>query len=234
MIHAGMCYAIKHSVGLQGKNDSQDVEIVQKLLVQQGLLPSAATSYDMLTFVQAIKKFQSNFMPIPDGKVDPNGTTFERLQGLGLKEMPVNGGLGWYRYDTGDLNKSRFMHFGTAATVQAVFDIAASVAHGMPGWVIGVGDLSTAMGTNLGRHATHLHGTNVDVRPLRKDGARIPTSITDPNYSRDHTSLLVDAFLAHRNVNKVLFNDSQIIQSRTPRVHSSPGHDNHLHVIMKS
>jgi hypothetical protein len=40
--------------------------------------------------------------------------------------------------------------------------------------------------------------------------------------------------LVHHNVTKILFNDQQIIDKRKPRVSASPGHDNHLHVIMKS
>lgn len=235
MSQIGMCYELRHSVGAgNAKNDPADVAVVQELLVQNNLLPNRPMSYDLPTLIQAIKKFQEGFLLTPDGKVDPKGTTFERLQGLGLVEMPVAGGRGWYRYETGDMNKSRIMHFGTANTVQAVLDVAAAVAAGMPGYVIGVGDLSTAMGTNLGRHQTHLHGKNVDVRPFRDDGQRLPTNIHDPHYSREKTLLLVDSFLAHRNVDRILFNDPQIIQDRKPRVHSSPGHDNHLHVIMKS
>jgi hypothetical protein len=235
MSQLDMCYAIKASVGLGGKNNPEDVEIVQELLIENDLLPEQPVSYDLLRILQAIERFQSGFMLHADGKVDPHGTTFERLQGLGLEEMPAGGGPGWYRYETGDLNKSRIMHFGTANTVQAVREVAHSVACGMPGWVIGIGDLSSAMGTNLGRHQTHLHGLNVDVRPLRKDGARQPTNIHDTqNYSQEYTLLLVDAFLAHKNVERILFNDPQIIHERQPRVHSSQGHDNHLHVIMRS
>ena len=229
-----MCYQIKQSVGQGGKNDPHDLQIVQELLMKNGALAARPFCYDMMALIQSIKQFQKGFMLNPDGKVDPNGTTFERLQGLGLTEVPASGGTGWYRYDTGDMSKSRIMHFGTANTVQAVYDVARSFAIGLPGFPIGVGDLSSAMGTNLGRHSTHQKGLNVDVRPLRKDGAQQPTNINDTQYSRENTLLLVDAFLAHRNVDRLLFNDADIINKRKPRVHSSPGHDNHLHVIMKS
>ena len=168
MSQTGMCYQIKHSVGLNGKNEPADVQIVQNLLMKNGNLPLRAMTYDRPTMVAAIKEFQSGFMLNPDGNVDPKGTTFERLQGLGLVEMAADGGKGWYRYETGDLHKSRIMHFGTANAVQAVLDVAGTVAFGLPGFAIGVGDLSSAMGTNLGRHQTHLHGKNVDVHPSAK------------------------------------------------------------------
>ena len=120
------CYLLKHPVGQGGKNDPQDVQVIQNLLIENGLLQRRAVCYDPLTQIQAIKQFQKGFMLNPDGKVDPKGTTFERLQGLGLVEMPAGGGLGWYRYETGDLNKSKISHFGTANTVLAVYDVAKS------------------------------------------------------------------------------------------------------------
>jgi hypothetical protein len=234
MSRLGMCYQIKQSVGFNGKNDPADVDVVQMLLIENDLLPQQDVCYTPAAIVDAIKKFQSGFMLQPDGKVDPNGTTFERLQGFGLVEMPASGGIGWYRYDTGDMSKSRISHFGTEQTVQAVIDVAGSMNRNAPNFPIGVGDLSSAMGTNLGRHKTHIGGKNVDVRPLRKDGGQQPTNIKDPNYSHEKTLLLIDAFLAHRNVDRILFNDAEIIKKRKPRVQSSPGHDNHLHIIMKN
>lgn len=224
---------IKHAVGKgRLKNDEADVEIVQTLLNQNGAALIVTKKADPDT-IAAIIKFQAGFMLDPDGKVDPAGTTFERLQGLGLVEMPASGGIGWYRYDTGDMKKSLLMHFGTADTVQAILAVAVATNFTLP--AIGVGDLSSASGGNMGRHASHLHGKNVDLRPLRQDGAGSPTNITDTaNYSRDRTLALVDMLLAHRNVDKIYFNDPEIIKVRKPRVQKMRGHDNHLHVIMKS
>jgi hypothetical protein len=234
MAPVDQCYQIKHSVGFHCTNDPADVDIVQKLLIANDMLPPLPVCFDMAAIIAAIKKFQAGFMLTPDGKISPTGTTFERLQGEGLVEMPASGGLGWYRYETGDDKKSRIMHFGTEQTVQAVKEVASAINAGSPGMTIGIGDLSTAMGTNLGRHQTHLNGKNVDIRPIRKDHAQDRTSISESTYSRDDTLLVVDSFLAHQNVDRILFNDPVIIQKRKPRVHSSPGHDNHLHVIMKN
>jgi hypothetical protein len=194
MVQLGKCYQLTHPVGLGGRNDPLDIQVIQELLMENGLLPYRPMTYDQATMVEAIKKFQSGFLLNPDGLVSPGGVTFERLQGRGLVEMPASGGLGWYRYETGDMKKSRIVHFGTENTVKAVLEVAAAFVCGMPGYSFGVGDLSSAMGTNLGRHSTHLHGKNVDLRPMRKDGVQMPTNIGDSvNYSQDYTLLLIDS-----------------------------------------
>ncbi|HUP79196.1 MAG TPA: peptidoglycan-binding domain-containing protein [Pirellula sp.] len=230
----GMCYKLNGSVGQGGKNNPEDVKIVQNLLNERikAALPVNGTC-DSAT-IAAIRKFQAGFMLAPDGKVDPGGTSQAQLEGSGLVEMPANGGNGWYRYDTGDMSKSKIMHFGTSASVKTICDVAASVAMNMPGYAMGVGDISTASGANLGRHQTHKDGKNVDLRPFRMDKGKQPVSYQDTQYSRENTELMIAALLAHSNVSKVLFNDPQIINKYKPRVAASPGHDNHLHVIMKN
>ena len=234
MSEVAMCYKIGHAVGPHSKNDPADVRIVQRLLNETGGFALPVTGTCDKATAEAVVKFQSGFDPKPDGRVNPGGITIERLQSLGPIEMPAGGGRGWYRYETGDEHKSRYMHFGTANTVQAVLDVARTVALNMPGYAIGVGDLSSAAGGNLGRHKSHLHGINGDVRPFRKDGGHLGVTYHEPTYSREKTPLLAKSFLAHQSVNKIYFNDPDIIDALGPRVQHMEGHDNHLHVIMRS
>jgi hypothetical protein len=93
---------------------------------------------------------------------------------------------------------------------------------------IGIGDMSFKNGAHMAPHVTHRNGRNADIRPLRKDGKMLPTDILKPEYSRDHTSELVDMFRANLNLHSILFNDSTI-----KGVTHFEGHDNHLHVTMK-
>ena len=74
-------------------------------------------------------------------------------------------------------------------------------------------------------HGSHRRGVDVDIRPLRADGQRLPVTITDPNYSRDRTKLLVEALQAQSNLHLILFNDTKV-----QGVRFYEGHHNHLHV----
>jgi hypothetical protein len=74
-------------------------------------------------------------------------------------------------------------------------------------------------------HHDHNDGLSIDVRPARTDGAQAPVSYQDPQYDRDATQRLVDAFRSTGQVSKIYFNDPQI-----SGVQPLAGHDNHLHV----
>lgn len=74
-------------------------------------------------------------------------------------------------------------------------------------------------------HKNHYRGTIVDGRPIRKDKAAVPVTITDVQHDRDATALLIASFFAHKNLQRILFNDSAITG-----VHHYDGHDNHFHV----
>jgi penicillin-insensitive murein endopeptidase len=115
--------------------------------------------------------------------------------------------------------------YGTHAMIKMLLDIARQQSWNMPNLPIGIGDISFKDGANMPPHQAHRHGRNVDIRPFRKDGRRLQTNIHDPSYDRVMTELLVRNLLAHRNVHRILFNDTAI-----RGVHAHAGHDNHLHV----
>jgi hypothetical protein len=74
-------------------------------------------------------------------------------------------------------------------------------------------------------HATHRSGLEVDVRPVRKDGQRLPCSIYDAQYDKAATVKLIDLFRKYAQLKVVLFNDLSI-----PHVLRAKGHHDHFHV----
>jgi hypothetical protein len=100
---------------------------------------------------------------------------------------------------------------------------------------MGIGDLGErGGGGDYNRHlgSGHAGGRIIDIRPMTITGGSgdtARTNITDPNYSRDLTNELVQGLMSTMAVERILFNDTQI-----NNVKSSPGHDNHLHVVFRS
>src|SRR5277367_3374272 len=70
---------ISQSVGKGGINIRQDVVTVQQLLKNAGLNPGAADGICGPKTIATILQYQRQFLPSPDGRIDPNGTTWKRL-----------------------------------------------------------------------------------------------------------------------------------------------------------
>jgi hypothetical protein len=70
---------ISASVGASGRNRRPDVETVQRLLLQRGINPGPVDGICGPGTVRAILDFQSGFLSRPDGRVDVNRTTWQRL-----------------------------------------------------------------------------------------------------------------------------------------------------------
>lgn len=89
----------------------------------------------------------------------------------------------------------------------------------------GIGNISVAEGVYFG-HRSHRKGLEVDVRPLRKDGQRLPVTFTSPAYDLDATKVLIQLFRAATSYPLLIFfNDSRI-----PGVRPLVDHNNHFHV----
>jgi penicillin-insensitive murein endopeptidase len=93
----------------------------------------------------------------------------------------------------------------------------------------GIGNISLAGGGRFRPHATDKDGLQVDIRPLRKDGAHVPVSYFQAGYDKDATMRLIEISLGHPAVIKVYFNDSTI-----SGVWPLADHDNHFHVEMRA
>lgn len=142
--------------------------------------------------------------------------------GAKLKILPQVSGSGYYSYSP------VLRQYGTEQSIQAVIDVCKQRVWNKEVAEVGVGDISFENGGPMPPHVSHTDGTCVDIRPFRKDKKYAPVTIQDGDYDREATRSLVAVLRAHKNVKKVLFNDSQI-----QGVTSWPGHDNHLHVIMQ-
>jgi penicillin-insensitive murein DD-endopeptidase len=92
----------------------------------------------------------------------------------------------------------------------------------------GVGDISLANGTDHPDHESHMTGLDVDVRPVRKDGQRIPVTWQQRDYDRDATAKLIELFMAFAPVKHLFFNDPSI-----PFARQLPKHDNHFHIALR-
>ena len=136
--------------------------------------------------------------------------------------LPQMSGNGYYSYSP--MNQQ----YGTQACVQTIVRIAQDHFRNTR-TQIGIGDMSYADMRNFPPHHSHKDGKCVDIRPIGKNRMPAPLNISNPNYDHDNTMLLAEALMAHRNVLRVLFNDSRI-----PGVVHFAGHDNHLHVIMRT
>jgi murein endopeptidase len=92
----------------------------------------------------------------------------------------------------------------------------------------GIGNISLAGGGKFKPHDSHKDGLQVDVRPLRKDGARVAVNYFQSGYDKVATARLIGLFRAHPAVTKVYFNDLSI-----PGVLPLANHDNHFHVAIR-
>jgi penicillin-insensitive murein endopeptidase len=223
-------YRLSGSVGQGGRNAHDDVMLVQKLLNKNTHLVAATGELVETGVVDeptqgAIIVFQRTVVRLsaPDGRIDPHGRTWRML--LGDQSQSTNVAFVQLTGENGNfyLYSPKDRVWGTPTAIQAIRTVANELkAHGFE---IGVGDISFQQGGRMAPHGSHRRGTDVDIRPLRKDGQRVPVTITDPNYSRDRTKILVETLLAQPSVSLILFNDTNI-QS----VRFYEGHHNHLHV----
>lgn len=227
-------YRLNGSVGQGGRNNHDDVLIVQTLLNKNahivesiGRVPEDGNLDDATK--RAIVAFQRDVVrsASPDGRVDPNGRTFRVLTGdaphgatVAFVQLTPDG-QGYYLYS----NQDRC--WGTPSTVLSIRNLAAALVRA--GIVIGVGDMSFAQGGRMPPHGSHRRGLDVDIRPQRTDEQRFPVNITDPMYSRERTRAVVTELHKDENLDFIFFNDNNI-----QGVRFWEGHHNHLHVRFKS
>ena len=74
-----MAVQLMGSVGRGGRNQAADVQAVQKLLTGLKLDTGGIDGVCGLRTVHAIVRFQRGFLQAPDGRIDPGGTTWQRL-----------------------------------------------------------------------------------------------------------------------------------------------------------
>jgi hypothetical protein len=153
--------------------------------------------------------------------------------------FPLEPGQGYYRYSANHGSNlaadKGLLNYAQAGVLSLIINFASDWNRFYPDHPIGIGDLGErGGGGNINRHpgSGHANGRIIDIRPMTITGGSGDTgrtNITDPNYSRDLTNELVQGLMSTMAVERILFNDTQI-----NNVTSSPGHDNHLHVVFRS
>lgn len=140
-------------------------------------------------------------------------------------QLPESG-TGFYSY-----SRYRYKQFGLAETIRAIEAICQDwFLNHRTGPLIGIGNISIRGGGPVPPHSSHQRGFDVDIRPLRSDGARVSVTYEDEAYSKSRTQELVNTIRASSvlRVDRILFNDPNV-----RGVQPWPGHDNHLHVRFK-
>lgn len=128
---------------------------------------------------------------------------------------------------------------GTMLTIRALHDLAAAWAVGRPTVLLQFGDISrrgggpffNAKNPKVLDHATHKDGRAVDIRPIAKGGALIPTEINHATYDSALTKELVLLIRQKFPKAAIIFNDTTLVAEGLTK--PAKGHHNHLHVLFK-
>ena len=118
--------------------------------------------------------------------------------------------------------------YGQPATIEAIQRVGREWSQLHPDRPFSVGDISRKGGGKFAPHGSHRDGLDVDVRPLRKDGANQKVTVRDSTYDSKLTIELIRLWRKLAHVDVILFNDKAAINAGISREY--PGHDNHLHI----
>jgi hypothetical protein len=122
-------------------------------------------------------------------------------------------------------------NWGTGAGVGLLEAGAAGFAKSVKGGVA-VGDLGREHGGDIGGHATHEVGLDVDIRPIRDNRNQCTwgTNWRSASYDRAATRILIKAIRAAAvgHIKLIYFNDPVLIGEGLTIQY--PNHDDHLHV----
>jgi peptidoglycan hydrolase-like protein with peptidoglycan-binding domain len=130
--------------------------------------------------------------------------------------------------------------FGTLAFIRALQDLALAWGQGHPTVLIQYGDISRRGGgvffnaaNPKGKpdHDDHKLGRAVDIRPVSKGGALVPTTFNSANYDPALTKELVLLIRQKFPNSDIFFNDPKLTAKGLTR--PLKGHDNHLHWQLK-
>lgn len=130
----------------------------------------------------------------------------------------------YYTYGTPDQEQSQYVHPKLMSAITLI-----SFA-----WVsrdtrkFGIENISLADGVKHPDHKGHKSGLDVDIRPLRLNGRRLPCNINDRQYDHEATEELIALFMKHAQVKFILFNDKSI-----KNIKYAQGHHDHFHVTLR-
>ncbi|MFC5551870.1 hypothetical protein [Massilia aerilata] len=133
--------------------------------------------------------------------------------------------VGYYVYGTPEQGAGQYAH----PALMTVLFFVERAWQAIDRRKFGIGNISLSGGGKFKPHDTHKDGLQVDVRPLRKDGAHVRVDYFQAGYDKEATARLIGLFRAHPAVMKVNFNDLSI-----PGVLPLKDHDNHFHVAIRA
>lgn len=209
-------------VRLQPGSTGEAVTGLARLLNEKRWTALPLTGVYDAALAHAVAAFQAHAGVAISGITGP--VTWRLL--LAHLELPVFGAtLCDYSAGNGPAN------WGTAAAIGQL-EAAASVVAGAGLGRVVVGDVSFEHGGDLPGHASHKHGLDVDLRPMRADRRQcaVGTAWTWSSYDRAATRALLKAIRAAApgHVKLVFFNDPVLVREGLARWYA--GHDNHIHV----
>lgn len=132
-------------------------------------------------------------------------------------------GGGYYTYGTPAEGRSQYAHPRLISLIQQV----AFEWCGLDQRKFGIGNISLADGADHPDHKTHMSGLEVDIRPIRLDGRKMPCTYRQHDYDQAATAQLIALFLRNNCVRLVYFNDVSI-----RGVSYAKFHDDHFHVAL--
>jgi len=122
--------------------------------------------------------------------------------------------------------------FAQQSTIDAAVRVAAAWNEKHPTRSFSIGQISKKNGGPMPPHKSHQLGVDVDVRPMRKDGANAPVTINDVGqYDRELTTELIALWWRLAPTQAVFFNDQTVIDAGLSRFVN--GHHNHFHVRVR-
>jgi peptidoglycan hydrolase-like protein with peptidoglycan-binding domain len=172
----------------------------------------------------AVRTFERHVGLAVDGRADPTMWRY-LVAHFDLPRFGSATGLCDYSVGNGPAN------WGTGAAIGQLEAAGLRVQAAGDGR-IAVGDIGLEHGGDIPGHATHEHGLDVDVRPIRdaRDQCRAGTNYRLASYDRTATRRLILAIRATApgHVKLIYFNDPVLV--REGLVTAFAGHDDHLHV----
>jgi len=122
--------------------------------------------------------------------------------------------------------------FGQKSTIDAARAVGTAWNQAHADRPFSIGQISLKGGGEMPPHKSHRVGLDVDVRPMRTDGANEPVTITDPDYDRATTTALIALWWKKAPVQSLFFNDPTVIAAGLSQFVN--GHHHHFHARLRA
>jgi len=142
--------------------------------------------------------------------------------------LPASG-VGFVTNNRGPSGK---FQFGEKSTIDAAVAVGIAWEALNPARPFSIGQISLKGGGQMPPHKSHRVGLDVDVRPMRTDGANEPVTITDTEYDRAMTTALITQWWKKAPVQSLFFNDPTVIATGLSQFVN--GHHHHFHVRLRA